>query len=288
MRLAIGTAQFGLSYGVANQGGKVSQNEVKKILARARQSGIDILDTAISYGDSENILGRVGISEWKVITKLPSIPNDTVDIGDWIYNQVQQSLKHLNLKSIDAILLHRPDQLLGNQGSDILSALQAIKTNKLTKKIGISIYSPSELDHFDVAQYFDLIQAPLNILDRRLIESGWLKKLNELKIEIHVRSVFLQGLLLMNLDERPQKFSKYSNLWFEWDRWLVKNNFSPLEGCLAYINSIKGLDGVLVGVESTGQLNEIISASNLELENMPNWPKHIDPNLINPSLWASL
>ena len=288
MRLAIGTAQFGLSYGVANQGGKVSQGEAKKILTRASQSGIDLLDTAIAYGDSEHVLGRVGIGGWQVITKLPSIPLDIIDIGDWVHQQIQESLKRLNLANVDAVLLHRPEQLLGDRGVEILSALQALKTNKLIQKIGISIYSPSELDHFDVAQYFDLIQAPLNILDRSLIESGWLKKLNELNIEVHVRSVFLQGLLLMNIEERPPKFSTYSELWLEWDRWLAENNFSAVEGCLAFINSIEGLDGVLVGIESVEQLNEIIIASNLKLKNMPSWPKNIDPKLINPSLWPSL
>jgi aryl-alcohol dehydrogenase-like predicted oxidoreductase len=288
MRLAIGTAQFGLSYGVANQGGKVSQGEAKKILARASQSGIDLLDTAIAYGDSESVLGRVGIGGWRVITKLPSIPLDVIDISDWVHQQVQESLKRLNLANVDAVLLHRPEQVLGDRGTEILSALQALKTNKLTKKIGISIYSPSELDHFDVARCFDLIQAPLNILDRSLIESGWLKKLNELKVEVHVRSVFLQGLLLMNPEERPLKFSMYSELWLEWDRWLAENNFSAVEGCLAFINSIEGLDGVLVGIESVEQLNEIITASNLKLDNMPNWPSFIDLKLINPSLWSTL
>lgn len=288
MRLAIGTAQFGLSYGIANQNGKVSQDEAKKILTRASQSGIDTLDTAIAYGDSETVLGRVGIDEWKVITKLPSIPLDEIDISDWIHKQVQESLKRLNLANIDAVLLHRPEQLLGDRGAEILSALQALKANKLAKKIGISIYNPSELDQFDVAQYFDLIQAPLNVLDRSLIESGWLKKLNELEIEVHVRSVFLQGLLLMNLEERPLKFSKYSELWLEWDRWLTENNLSAVEGCMAFINSIEGLDSVLVGIESVEQLNEILTASNLKLEDMPSWPKNIDLNLINPSLWTSL
>jgi aryl-alcohol dehydrogenase-like predicted oxidoreductase len=288
MRLAIGTAQFGLSYGVANQGSKVSLDEVKKILAKAKLSGINLLDTAIAYGDSENELGRAGIGQWKVVTKLPSIPLNVVDMSDWIHNQVQESLKRLNLKNVEAVLLHRPEQLLGDRGSEILFALRSLKANELTKKIGISIYSPSELDHFDVEQYFDLIQAPLNILDRSLIESGWLEKLNQLKIEVHVRSVFLQGLLLMNLEERPLKFSKYSKLWIEWDRWLAENNFSAVEGCLAFINSIDGLDAVLVGIENVDQLNEIITASSLKLENMPSWPKNIDPNLINPSMWASL
>ncbi len=288
MRLAIGTAQFGLSYGVANQGGKVPLDEVKKILARARQSGINLLDTAIAYGDSENVLGRVGISEWKVVTKLPIIPLETTDLYDWIHNQVQQSIERLNCESVDTVLLHRPEQLLSDRGSEILFALRALRTNKLSKKIGISIYSPSELDHFNVAQNFDVIQAPLNILDRSLIESGWLNKLNQLQIEVHVRSIFLQGLLLMNSEERPPNFSKYSNLWLEWDRWLAKNNFSAVEGCLAFINSIQGLDSVLVGIETAEQLNEIIIASNLKLENLPAWPKNIDPNLTNPALWASL
>ena len=288
MRLAIGTAQFGLSYGVANNGSKVSENEVKKILTIARQSGIELIDTAISYGDSENVLGSAGIEGWKIITKLPKIPLNIIGLSDWMHNQIQESLNRLAISSIYGVLLHCPNQLLGYRGGEILDALKALKTNKLTKKIGISIYSPLELDNFDLGQSLDIVQTPLNLLDRSLIESGWIERLNQLKIEIHVRSVFLQGLLLMKSEERPQKFSKYSQLWLEWDRWLYANNLSPLQGCMSFINSIEGIDGVLVGVDSSQQLKEIIAASNLKLENIPNWSQLIDPNLINPSLWARL
>jgi aryl-alcohol dehydrogenase-like predicted oxidoreductase len=125
-------------------------------------------------------------------------------------------------------------------------------------------------------------------MDRSLIESGWLYKLNKLNIDIHVRSIFLQGLLLMAPESLPKKFSKFMSLWLEWHLWLEENKFSALEGCLAYINSVQGLSGVLIGVETCKQLDEIIAASNSYANNIPNWSEQIDPNLVNPSLWSSL
>ena len=288
MKIALGTVQFGLDYGVANQVGKVQFEEALSILQFASAHSIDTIDTAIAYGESENTLGKAGVDSWKVITKLSAIPIDCGDIGDWIESQILGSLARLGISQLHGVLLHRPEQLLGKTGRQILKALQDIKKKGLAKKIGISIYVPDELETLTAAMDFDMVQAPLNILDQRLIESGWAARLKARGVELHVRSAFLQGLLLLPADQRPNRFARWQPLWAEWDRWLCENELTPLQACLGYALSVHEVEKVVVGVDSVNQLMEIIDASKNVLPNLPKWSRAIDPILINPALWSQL
>ena len=146
MRLALGTVQFGLPYGVANKSGQVSQNEAKSMLRIASENGIDTLDTAIAYGESEECLGCVGVKNFKMVTKLPSIPDGCLDISVWIHEQVTSSLSRLGVEKLYGFLLHKPEDLLGTDGPELYRALDSLKEKGLVKKIGVSIYSPNELE----------------------------------------------------------------------------------------------------------------------------------------------
>ncbi len=196
MKIAIGTAQFGMKYGINNDFGKVSEFDVKKILNHSINNGIDTIDTAIAYGDSENVLGMTGVSDFKVISKLPKIPDEN-KINDLMHKMVNESLTRLNIQSLYALMLHAPHQILDKNGEEIISALQNLKQKGLINKIGISIYSVKELGPLLDIFKFDIIQCPFNLVDRSLDETGWLKKLKKLDIEVHTRSSFLQGLLVM-------------------------------------------------------------------------------------------
>jgi len=287
-RLALGTVQFGLDYGVANQAGKVRFEEARNILKLATEHSIDTLDTAIAYGDSESTLGQAGVSNWKVVTKLSAVPDNCNDIAGWVESQVEGSLGRLGIHQLHGVLLHRPEQLLGESGYQLSKALQNLKARGFTKKIGISIYAPEELDRLTQAMDIDLVQAPLNILDRRLIESGWSKRLNARGVELHVRSAFLQGLLLMPADQRPAKFACWQPIWNEWQRWLEEAGLTPLQACLAYNLSVEEVNKVVVGADSFKQFNEILDAARSVLPNLPNWPQPIDLILINPSQWSQV
>lgn len=287
-RLAIGTVQFGLDYGVANQAGQVPFDEARRILQHAAEKSIDTLDTAIAYGDSENTLGQVGVSHWKIVTKLPTLPVDCADVAGWVESQIEGSLGRLGIQQLHGVLLHRPEQLLEKTGHQLLNALQSLKARGYAKKIGVSIYAPEELDRLTAVMDFDLVQAPLNILDRRLTESGWASRLKASGVELHVRSAFLQGLLLMPADQRPTKFANWQPIWTEWARWLEENKLTPLQACMAYVLGVKEVDRVVVGVDSVKQFNEIHSAAQLALPNLPNWLQHIDSMLIDPSQWKNL
>ena len=287
-RLALGTVQFGLDYGIVNKSGRVRPDEVASILNVAADHGIDLLDTAISYGESERVLGVMGVADWKIVSKLPPVPDGISDVPAWIKNQIERSLVRLGAKRLYGLLLHRPDQLIGPFGPLLLEALEGMKREGLVQKIGISVYAPGDLVRLSQVMHIELVQIPMSIFDRRLIESGWAGRLKQQGTEIHVRSVFLQGLLLMPAAYRPQKFSRWSAVWAIWDQWLNHTSVTPLQACLRYALGIDEVDKVLVGVDSANQLREILVASEGELDSLPAWPQQLDLDLINPTRWVNL
>lgn len=288
MKLALGTVQFGLDYGVANSYGRVTAQEANAILQRAQMCGMDTLDTAIAYGDSEAVLGQSGIGRWKIITKLPAVPEDCQDVAHWVRSQIQQSMARLRVTQLYGVLLHRPAQLLDRIGPALYAALQSIQSQGITRKVGVSVYSPAELDVLFDTYAFELVQAPLNIMDRGLVESGWASRLHDAGVELYTRSAFLQGLLLMPPSQRPVKFNRWADVWNEWDQWLARESLTPLQACLRYVNNLSQLHRVVVGVDTVMQLNEIVEAAEGKLASLPEFNTLQDARLINPASWNQI
>ncbi len=288
MKLALGTVQLGLDYGVANTSGLVPRHEAGVILSRAKVWGIDTLDTAIAYGGSEVVLGELGIDQWKTITKLPAVPSNIKDLNQWVFDQIQQSMTRLRITQLYGVLLHRPSQLLEGVGPSLYKALQSIKSAGWTEKIGVSVYGPSELAPLFDAYALDMVQAPLNILDRALVESGWSSKLHSAGVEVNTRSAFLQGLLLMPPNQRPSRFKRWAKLWHTWDHWLEDEGLTPLEACLGYLVHLPSIDRVVVGVQTAAQLGQIIVAAKGKWVSLPEFGTLDDPRLINPASWHQL
>jgi aryl-alcohol dehydrogenase-like predicted oxidoreductase len=163
-----------------------------------------------------------------------------------------------------------------------------LKHEGLVEKIGVSIYNPDELATIMNRYPMDLIQAPFNVFDRRLEASGWLRLLKENQVEVHVRSIFLQGLLLMTPSAIPEKFNRWQDLWGRWFRWLHEHRVSPLEACLGVALNHECIDRVVIGVDNINQLNEIIQATRREIPELPTLLVDADAKLINPSMWSSL
>ena len=287
MRLALGTAQFGQAYGIANSVGQVSTEEASKIINRAWDSGIDTIDTAISYGQSEQRLGDSGVKGWRIISKLPVCPYGCSDIKTWVYANVDQSLERLKVQRLTGLLLHRPDQLLGLNGDRLFKAISNLKSDGKVEKIGISIYDPVELNLLCERYNFDLVQAPFNILDRRLAASGWLNRLHDSGIEIHVRSVFLQGLLLKANGIFPAGFERWGALWESLGDWTINSNLNPLSATLGHVLSYPQIDRIVVGVDSLAQLNEILASAQPVHQRAPEALATTDTDLLNPSRWSS-
>lgn len=286
-RLALGTAQFGQTYGIANQSGQVSKSEVIRILNFAQEHGVDSIDTAIDYGDSERVLGQVGVGSFNVITKLPAVPDDVTDVQAWVNAMVNASLDRLGVPFVYGLLLHRPGQLSGVRGAALSIALKNIKAAGLVRKIGVSIYDPEELETILDCLPVDLIQAPFNLIDQRLHSSGWLDRLQANGVEIHVRSVFLQGLLLMPPTAVPGKFRKrWPKVWDTWYGWLSANPaVSAVQACIGFVHGFSQINRVVIGVDSPIQLSQIIEG--LKIDSPKNWPamEHYDRLLISPYLW---
>ena len=286
MKIALGSAQFGLSYGVANIAGKVGFTEALKIRDVALANNVDTVDTAVAYGNSEDALGSIGVNNFKVVTKLPAIPENISDIHGWVHAQIKASLKRLKKESLYGLLMHDPRSLSGNHAHEIVDALETLKASGIVSKIGVSVYNPADLEGISRIMSLDLVQAPLNVVDRRLITSGWLKRLANRGVEVHTRSSFLQGLLLLPRVKIPKKFEIWSALWDFWHYELIKRDLNPVEACLRYVMSVSQVDRVIVGVETASQLGEIITAVN-RTNISTDWSPMAcdDENLINPSNW---
>jgi aryl-alcohol dehydrogenase-like predicted oxidoreductase len=284
-RLALGTVQFGLEYGVANRTGRVEVEQMRDILGLAHKAEIDTLDTAISYGQCEQRLGEIGIHGWQVVSKLPALPDQCDDILGWVRASVQGSLRRLAIPRLSGLLLHRPRELLGANGVALHRALCVIRELGEAEKIGVSIYDPEDLELLWPRYALDLVQAPFNVLDRRLVSSGWLARLHDGGVEIHVRSVFLQGLLLMQEGTRPRYFDRWQSVWERWQRWLASENVSALRAALGCALAQRAVGRVVVGVDSVGQLRDILAAGADDAADCPDQLGCSDPELINPSMW---
>lgn len=287
-RVALGSVQFGLAYGIANSDGLVSQIEAAGILAEASARGIDTVDTAIAYGESEQVLGNVGMAGWQVVSKLPAMPADCPDVGAWVEAQVAGSLQRLRVNHLYGLLLHRPEQLLEARGDRLQAALRGLQARGVVHKIGVSVYEPAELDRLVPYMPFGLVQVPFNLLDTRMVTSGWLARLQQSGCEVHARSIFLQGLLLMPASARPEKFRRWQTLWAAWDTWLASSGLTPLQACLRYALAQPGIDKLVLGVNSVAQLREILAAATGSLPALPATLSSDDPVLLNPALWSQL
>lgn len=287
-RFVLGTVQFGLPYGIANQTGQVSHDETVRILDYAWTAGISTLDTAINYGESEQRLGKIGVKQWRVISKLSAIPKNCNDVAGWVQKEFAASLDRLKLSKLYGLLLHYSEQLLQFQGNDIYQALVTLKNQGKVEKIGLSIYTPDELEVVWPRYQFDLIQAPFNVMDRRLVSSGWLKRLHQEGVEVHARSIFLQGLLLMEPGSKPAIFNRWEPLLNQWHSWLKTQKLTTLQGCLGFALLHPEIDQVVVGIDNLKHLQQILACSEKPIKTPPLSLMSEDLNLINPRLWKKL
>jgi len=289
-KIALGTVQFGIDYGINSMRGQVKPSEVEDILNYAHCQNINLLDTAPAYGNSEQVLGGVNVKNFKVVTKTRHFENAEIGVHEieLIEKDFTRSLVDLKQDSVYGVLVHNADDLLKPGSDKIFDKLQELKQEKKIEKIGVSIYDRNQLQAILENFEIDLVQLPFNILDRRLIDGGMLSILKNKGIEVHARSIFLQGLLLMSEQHRPDKFNRWSGLWKIWHEWLNDNQITALEATIRHAISLPEISKVLVGVDTKDQLKEIITASSGTLPSIPDEMFTNDVNLLNPSNWGRL
>lgn len=278
-RLILGTAAFGQAYGISNSHNITTNREVQSILEYCLENGINTLDTAQSYGDSEKILGENGMANFLVVTKIFCDRN--YKKGE-LELKVRASLKRLGIQKCHGILIHNEDALQGQQGGVIATELRALVELGLTEKIGFSTYDPKEADIILSRHQLDLVQIPMNLFDRRAVEGGFIEKWSLNRTEVHLRSVFLQGLLLKKPVTTQKKSAtlptgdcaKYIDM-------CRSSRINPLDGCLSYV--FKNAPGarVVVGPTSTQEMKEIAEFNLIDIpegnEITPPWNSTFDP-----------
>lgn len=278
-KLALGSVQFGLDYGINNADGIVQFEEVKRILDVAFSNNIRTIDTARLYGNSEAVLGQIDLNNWQIISKFSS----KIDDRSTIENEFLASTKNLQLKKLYGYIAHSADILIENPS--FWNQLKSLKDQGLVNRIGFSIYKTEQLEKLlELGCIPDLVQVQYNFLDRRF--EPFFEPLKKLNCEIHTRSAFLQGLFFK--EEIPDYFLPIKSILKE-IQFLYPNTFERAAFLLAFCLQNPFVDKVVIGVQSAKELQDNIDAlltfnpqvnSQLALPNFDseivlpyNWPK---------------
>lgn len=288
MKLALGTAQFGMPYGITNRRGQVSQSDVRTILSEAHDAGCDTIDTAVGYRQAHEVLGAAGVAGWKVVTKLPPLPPGDIDVIDWVRRGVEDALRVLRIDRLYGLLLHRPADLTQDTSGVMREALCGVQRAGLVERTGVSAISPADLDGVSLGDGITLVQTPFNLFDRRLLREGRLDRLLAADVEVHARSVFLQGLLVQPPAERSGMFAPWAPVWEAYDGWIRATGLSRPDACLADALQTAGVSRIVVGVESVEQWRELVRVRSERLPPRPSAFDVTDERLISPSTWPSL
>jgi len=251
-RLALGTATFGLDYGINNTIGKISASEIFNILSFANEKGIDTLDTASVYGDSEKNIGLyLNDLQFNIISKLPECKSD--DVCKHFY----ETLENLKQERVYGYLVHSFDSY--KEDKNIWKELMELKAAEKIEKIGFSLYYPEDVKMFlDDKNIPDLIQVPYNIFDRRF--ESYFPQLMEMNIEVHIRSVFLQGLVFKTLETLPKYFAKIKEKISLLNSISEKLNISISDLCLCFVLLNDNIDKVVIGFDNIEQLKKLVGA----------------------------
>jgi aryl-alcohol dehydrogenase-like predicted oxidoreductase len=286
-KIILGSANFDQTYGIKKN--FMKKSEVKKLFNLALKYKIKTIDTSPLYNKSEKIIGLLNNNRFKVISKIPKLPKNIrkKNIKKWLKHNVMISLKNLKIKNFECLLLHNANSLLNKNGNEIYKSIKNMKIDGFTNKIGISIYDFNILGKILKKFEFDLIQAPLNIFDQRLVKTGWLKRLKKKKIKIHIRSIFLQGILLLKHNQLPKKLKQLNKSWIIWENWLKKNKFSPLQACLSFAFNQTQLDGIIVGCDNRNQLNQILKIKKIKNNFLTPNLNIKNRRLIDPREWIN-
>ena len=290
MKVALGTVQFGVNYGISNKAGKTSQAEVGAILVAAEKYGVSVIDTAALYGDSEAVLGQTlpPNSSFNIVTKTSQFAKQMLDEADaqHLEDTFHSSLSKLGRSSVYGLLVHRVDDLFLPGGDLLMDRLLKLKQDGLVSKVGVSVYSGSQIDQLMERFKIDLIQLPINVMDQRLLQSGHLQKLKSAGVEIHARSTFLQGLLLMELQNVPEYFDVIRKNLGSYHRFIRARGLTPTQAALGFVLGVQEIDQVICGVNNALQLGEICEAAQVEVDSNELAEFAIaDESIVNPGLW---
>lgn len=280
-KLILGTVQFGLEYGVNNQTGRPSSVEVKNILSIAKESGIRALDTADAYGNAQEVLSAKNLNTFQIFSKF-ILNEDCYSVGQCLEN----TLKRLNVENIEGYSCHRFSDLHRCSFEDV----QRLKSSGLMKYFGVSIYSNEELKKAIRNPNIDVIQIPFNLLDNNSQRGELLAEAKNSEKIIHVRSVFLQGLFFKPVESLRGNLVQLKGYLDELHKISIRHDFSIEEMCLSYVFHCPYVNGIVLGVDTSAQLQRNIECikglrTNEEMFEEINKIVVLDQSLLNPANW---
>lgn len=276
-KLGLGTVQFGQAYGVSNTCGQVPLEGAAAILARAAASGITLLDTAANYGDAETVLATLDTAPFRIVSK-------TIGLKHGLGAVIDRARQSATVLKADTLLVHAASDLEGAGGPALWTALQQLRSEGIFRKIGISVYAADDPARLAARFRPDVMQLPFSLLDQRLLANGTLARLTELGVEVHARSLFLQGLLF--LETPPEKLRHAAPRLAAIRSQLRDAGTTPLAAALGFVLSRPEIAFGLVGVTSAQEMDEIITAARSPLPDL-DWADFAldDDVTLTPSLW---
>ena len=284
--IILGTANFGNKYGIANRDEYSKDKNVTEIINTAVEIGVTSFDTAKAYGEAEMILGHnlVGKDHLNVTTK---IGKNECGKTSQVISSIQKSLENTKLEKFSAVLLHDSSVLEGNYRNEVKNGLLELLKLGFCDRIGVSAYSEDEViktkENFPELTEF---QIPENICDQRKFSSLYLNELACSGNNITVRSIFLQGLLLMDANDVPKELNSAREKLIELKAFSELNAVSILDACIAYAKSIPWASGLVFGIDTTQQLKKIVSSFNQSLNLDTNDAPRLDAWTLDPRNWS--
>lgn len=290
-KLGVGTVQFGLAYGVSNTAGRTSPQEAREILRIAAEKALTLIDTAPAYGSSEAVIGDAlpPGHGFRFVTKTPEISSTRIGPEECalVERTFRKSLESLGLHCAYGLLVHDADDLLKAGAERLLDTLRNLRKQGLVTKIGVSVYDEKQIDSILGRFDLDLVQLPVSIVDQRLLVSGHLARMATRNIEIHARSAFLQGLLLMGKGAWPERFRHAFGLLERFHEIAGKRGLTPVQLALGFVQSIPQVSQVVCGVNNVAQLRELIDAAAIALQVGEFVELRSDSEaLVDPRCWA--
>lgn len=283
--LVLGTANFASAYGLLHETGP-DETAIEQIIGTFFDAGQTLIDTAPAYGASEKILGRFAPNTAKYISKIPSISLDQ-EPNIFISQLCKKTLSNLATRSLYGLLLHDPLQLLRPNAQAVADALTEIKSQGIATKIGVSVYNFEQMKLALRYMKPDIIQAPVNLLDRTFCSSEISALAVDQGIEFHARSIYLQGVLLKKLDELPIFFSEWQEQWDAIHRWAKDyfDNDIP-RACFEIVRRFPHIFGTVIGVRSEQELSRTLAYLQEAESDLPLPSSGVhDERIINPTFW---
>ena len=281
MKLSIGTANFLKRYGLLKT--HVSNNEVLKIFRYLKKNNLKNLDTAIEYDNFLKLRNKINFDKFFISTKINFVKNN---LSQKYFRILKKQIDSNKFKQYETIFIHNFDDIKKKNHQKIFEFMNLLKKHRLTKKIGISTYNPSNLKDIKTSYNVDVVQAPVSIFDRRFLSSSVINILKKKQLSLQARSIFLQGTLLKNQKIIKNFDLKKKNIFYKYQKWCNDQKIDKRKSCIDFIKDQKIIDSVVVGVESLSQFKEIYK--DFTSKSKKNYPKNIfsnNKNLIDARRW---